>query len=88
MLQFLDRHVLTEHVYPQTWAEDDITRQFLSLMGVVILGGSLLYLSCALLNYLFVFDHRLMKHPHFLPNQVRSCLALVRKSDVTHSVTL
>lgn len=70
VLHYADKYLLTDHVYPTSWPEDDIWRQFLSLMGVVVFGGATLYLVCATLNYYFVFDHKLMKHPHFLPNQV------------------
>ena len=66
VLNVLDANLLTPYVYPETWPEDDIIRQFISLLAVVNMGGYVLYLSIATLNFYFIFDHVLMKHPLFL----------------------
>lgn len=47
VLEFVDKHFLTPFVYPPTWAEDDIWRQFASLWLIATVGGALLYLSTA-----------------------------------------
>ena len=70
VLSFADKTIFTPHVYPDTWAEDDILRQFISLYVIVCVGGALIYLVPATLNYFIVFDHKLLKHPKMLPNQV------------------
>ena len=70
VLEFCDREFFTPYVYPADWPESDLTRQYLSLMAVMILGGWLVYLIPAALNYYFIYDHNLMKHPKFLKHQV------------------
>ena len=70
ILRVCDRHVLTPYVYPESWPEDGPLRQFLSLYVIATFGGWALYMSFATLSYVFVFDHRLKKHPQFLRNQV------------------
>jgi lathosterol oxidase len=47
----------------------DRYRQFLSAYLVLWWGGSLLYLVCASLSWLFLFDKKLRKDKFFLPNQ-------------------
>lgn len=80
LLDLCDRYFFTPYVYPSTWSEDSLTRQALSLWLMVVAGGFLLYISLAWLSYLFLFDHRLMRHPHFLPNQVLLEIAYAAKS--------
>lgn len=71
VLNSADQYLLTPYVYPSWWKEDDVTRQLISLYVIVVLGGYFLYLSLATISYYTVFDRRLMKHPHFLKDQVR-----------------
>ena len=71
VLDVCDRHLLTPYVYPAGWSEHRPLRQFISLYVIALVGGWLLYFVFATLSYLFLFDHRLKKHPLFLPNQVR-----------------
>ena len=66
ILGLADEYVLTPYVYPVTWKEDDVMRQTLSLFAMVNIGAYMLYLITASLTYMFLFDKRLMKHPHFL----------------------
>ena len=66
VLEVLDSNFLTQYVYPASWKEDDILRQTLTILAVLNLGGTILYLVAASLNYFFIFDHRLMDHPLFL----------------------
>ena len=75
VLHFLDRTLLTPHVYPASWPEDDIYRQFLSLFVFTSVGAIFVYLISAALNYFFLFDHKLMTHKLFLENQVRGLVA-------------
>lgn len=70
VLDFCDKYFFTPHFYPSTWPEHDALRQFISLYLIVNIGGALIYLIPATLNYYLIFDHSLKKHPHFLPNQV------------------
>lgn len=70
VLDVCDRYALTPYVYPQSWTEDSIARQFLSLYFIMVVGGWLLYFSMAAFSYIFLFDKRYKKHPNYLPNQV------------------
>lgn len=38
---------------------------------MVYLGIHVMYFSMATFSYYYIFDHRMMKHPRFLKNQVR-----------------
>lgn len=58
-------------MYPESWPEADITRQFISLFLIMTFGGSAGYLIPATLSYFFVYDHRIMEHKFFLKNQIR-----------------
>ena len=80
VLDVCDRYLLTPYVYPAAWPEQSLLRQFLSLFTITTVGGWLLYMSFATLSYVFVFDHRLRKHPLFLPNQVRREIVHASKS--------
>lgn len=80
VLNVLDANLLTPYVYPETWPEDDIIRQFISLLAVVNMGGYVLYLSIATLNFYFIFDHVLMKHPLFLKDQIRKEMGVALNS--------
>lgn len=71
VLDVCDYYFLTPHVYPTSWSENSIYRQFLSLYVIVTIGGWLLYMSFAAISYFFLFDHRLKSHTLFLPNQIR-----------------
>ncbi len=66
VLDVLDRNLLTPYVYPATWKEDDMSRQFTTIMLVLNLGAAFFYIAVASFNFYFIFDHRLMKHPLFL----------------------
>ncbi len=66
VLAFCDRHFLTPYVYPDSWPEEDIWRQLLSLCVIVMISGTLLYLITASLSYVFIFDKRYLKHPQIL----------------------
>lgn len=70
VLNAADYYFFTPYIYPATWPEDDFFRQTISLLIITNLGAYILYFFFATLNYYFVFDHSLMKHPQFLKNQV------------------
>ena len=80
VLNFCDKHVLTPYVYPTSWAEDSIARQFLTLYFIAAVGGWLLYFCTAAIGYIFLFDKRYQKHPNYLPNQVWLEIAYASKS--------
>lgn len=71
VLDALDRHLLTPYIYPQSWAEDDVFRQLLTLYVLTAVSGWLLYFTAASISYIFLFDKRYKLHPNFLPNQVQ-----------------
>ncbi|XP_070548209.1 lathosterol oxidase-like [Ptychodera flava] len=80
VLELADHYFFTPYVYPDDWPEDDWQRQLLSLLVVVTLGGYLLYFMTASASYFFLFDHRLLKHPQILENQVRKEIVYTCKS--------
>ncbi|XP_032085099.1 lathosterol oxidase-like [Thamnophis elegans] len=71
VLDYADSSILTPYVYPATWPEDNAFRQIISLFVITNLGAIVLYLLFATLSYYLLFDHKLMKHPQFLENQVQ-----------------
>ncbi|XP_034033724.1 lathosterol oxidase-like [Thalassophryne amazonica] len=70
VLNFADYYVFSPYVYPSSWPEDGALRQIISLLVLTNIGASILYLGLGSFSYFFIYDHRLMKHPQFLPNQV------------------
>ncbi|KAK0199864.1 fatty acid hydroxylase [Desarmillaria ectypa] len=54
-----------------SWSRDYIPRQIISLSVLTLLGIHVLYFIFAWLSYKFIFNHNMMRHPKFLPNQVR-----------------
>ena len=80
VLDVSDKYVLTPYIYPRSWAEDSILRQFISLYFISAIGGWLLYFSMAALSYVFLFDKRYKKHPNYLPNQVLLEITYASKS--------
>lgn len=80
VLQLADTHFLTEYIYPKSWPEDWWVRQSLSLLGIIIVAGSFQYFLISGLSFFTMFDHTLMKHKHFLPNQVRREIMVTLKS--------
>ncbi|XP_077985753.1 lathosterol oxidase-like [Glandiceps talaboti] len=80
VLDLADKSVFTPYVYPLDWSEDNWLRQFLSLLVIVNMGGYFLYLSTATVSYYFIYDHRLLKHPQILENQVRREIIYTCKS--------
>lgn len=66
VLNVADYYVLTPYVYPASWAEDGALRQIISLLVLTNLGAAILYLGLGAISYFLIFDHNLMKHPHFL----------------------
>jgi len=70
VLNIADRYVFTPYVYPASWPVDGALRQVLSLLLLTNMGAELLYVGFATFSFYYVFDHRLLKHPHFL--EVRS----------------
>lgn len=49
---------------------DSAIRQSISLYLITYAGILLLYFGIATMSYYFIFDHRMEKHPRFLPRQV------------------
>lgn len=53
------------------WPRDYLPRQALSLSLATFVGIHLMYFTFATFSYYFIFDHKMMRHPRFLKNQVR-----------------
>ncbi|KAK0216988.1 fatty acid hydroxylase [Armillaria fumosa] len=71
------------------WSRDYIPRQILSLSVLTLLGIYALYFIFAWLSYRFIFNHDMMRHPKFLPNQVRlEIMTSVRAFPVMTLLTL
>ncbi|XP_033100015.1 lathosterol oxidase-like [Anneissia japonica] len=78
VLDLCDNYVLTPYVYPESWKEDDIVRQFISLFFITDIGGTLVYLIPATFSYFFIFDHKLKQHPLFLKvRQVKTVYTII-----------
>ncbi|KAF8313591.1 hypothetical protein DL93DRAFT_1148595 [Clavulina sp. PMI_390] len=53
------------------WPREYFVRQILSVATLTMIGIVALYMIFAGLSYYFIFDHRMMRHPRFLKNQVK-----------------
>ncbi|XP_038070051.1 lathosterol oxidase-like [Patiria miniata] len=72
VVDVVDTHFCTKYnIYPNGWTEDYWLRQLISLYFIFYFGALLIYFVASALVFFFVFDHRLMKHPLFLKNQIR-----------------
>ncbi len=80
LLQTVDHYFLTPYVYPKSWPEDCMYRQFLSLLVIIIVAGYIQYFMVSSISFFTLYDRRLMKHRHFLPNQVQKEIAVTCKS--------
>ncbi|XP_075938202.1 uncharacterized protein LOC142938720 isoform X3 [Anarhichas minor] len=76
VLNIADSYIFTPYVYPASWPEDGALRQIISLWVVTNLGAVLIYLGFGALSFYYVFDHKLMKHPQFIKNQLRKEIQL------------
>ncbi|KAE8226552.1 hypothetical protein CF326_g7688 [Tilletia indica] len=54
-------------VFPRS----NLFRQIVSLYSITYAGIFLLYFAFATASYYLIFNHEMMRHPRFLPNQVR-----------------
>lgn len=84
-LEFLDDHIFdniysklfpatsngTVDAFTSVLPRSNDIRILSSLFTFVTLGGWFFYLSTACFSYYVFFDHKTMKHPKFLKNQVR-----------------
>ncbi|XP_033108244.1 lathosterol oxidase-like [Anneissia japonica] len=71
ILEYADEYLFTPYVYPASWDEDNSLRKCLSLFLITWSMGFISYLLVAVPSYFFIFDHDMMKHPHFQKNQLR-----------------
>ncbi|KAI3382290.1 hypothetical protein SNEBB_011384 [Seison nebaliae] len=71
VLNYCDEYFFTPFVYPTTIEPDIWYRQLISLFVITTIGGYILYFLAATVSYLFIFDHRLMRHPKYLKNQIK-----------------
>jgi len=74
VIDYLDEVYLDEWYSqnaPAPFQERDYwVRQFSTIMVLWVIGGWLMYLSCAFASYVLFFDKSLKKHPKYLPNQI------------------
>ncbi|KAE8150852.1 hypothetical protein BDV25DRAFT_139448 [Aspergillus avenaceus] len=61
----------SSYVDASIWKRDDLARQATSLFLVSWIFALAMYLIGSTIIYHTLFDKRLMRHPHFLPNQIR-----------------
>ncbi|KAF5374047.1 hypothetical protein D9757_010055 [Collybiopsis confluens] len=62
---------LTSSSTLSAWPRSYIPRQILSLSIISILGSHILYFLLASISYYTIFNHEMMRHPRFLPNQIK-----------------
>lgn len=62
----------------ESWPRDYLPRQALSIILFTWISTYALYFTVSGMSYLFIFDHKIMKHPKFLKNQIRQeiCMSL------------
>lgn len=53
--------------FPRTY----VLRQLFSILTLTVVGIHILYFLFATLSYYLIFDHRMMRHPRFLKDQVK-----------------
>ena len=53
------------------WPRDYVPRQLISLIFLIVIGIHVLYFLFAGLSYLYIFDHKMMRHPRFLKDQIK-----------------
>ena len=80
ILKVLDENILSPYLYPTSWPEDNIFRQFLTLYMLTAVGGWVLYIGTATFAYVFLFDKRYKLHPNFIPNQEHLEIACATKA--------
>jgi len=79
-LNIVDKYISTPYVYPDTWPEDWIMRQFLTLFVFVNLSAFVMYFALSTLSFYTTFDHSLMNDKKFLKNQIAKEMAVTCKS--------
>jgi hypothetical protein len=58
-------------IFPASWPNTDITRQFIEIFVTLAIGGELFYFASSGLDYFFFFDKSWLTHKKILPNQMR-----------------
>ncbi|XP_071806909.1 lathosterol oxidase-like [Asterias amurensis] len=71
ILYMSDKYFYTPYIYPEWWPEDDWKRQLMSILIFTWMGQYTMYFVMGLLDYCFVYDHRLKEHPLYLKNQIK-----------------
>ena len=61
-----DQYFFTPYIYPSWMPEDNLLRQFISLNIITDIGGALVYLIPATLNYFLIFNKEILTHPLIL----------------------
>ncbi|KAJ3009634.1 c-5 sterol desaturase [Thoreauomyces humboldtii] len=74
---------------PYVSSRDHAFRQCLSLWLIALVGVNILYFLFSTISYYTLFDQRILKHPKYLPNQIRREIALsVTSFPITAAVTV
>lgn len=58
-------------ILSNAWPRSYLPRQILSLSIISLLGSHILYFLFASISYYSIFNHKMMLHPRFLPNQIK-----------------
>ncbi|XP_022098547.1 lathosterol oxidase-like [Acanthaster planci] len=66
-----DKYFYTPYIYPEWWPEDDWKRQLIGILIFNWISQYILYFVLGLIDYFFVFDHRLTKHPLYIKDQMK-----------------
>jgi hypothetical protein len=69
IVEFIEPYTF-DHVFPASWPNTDITRQFIEIFVVLAISGELFYFFTSGLDYFLFFDKRWLSHKKILPNQV------------------
>ncbi|OJT04856.1 Delta(7)-sterol 5(6)-desaturase [Trametes pubescens] len=74
--ELLTSPLVASETVASAWPRDYLPRQIISLLAVTLVGIHVLYFTFAGLSYKYIFDHKMMKHPRFLKNQVKQEIAM------------
>ncbi|KAI0360057.1 hypothetical protein OH77DRAFT_1394119 [Trametes cingulata] len=69
--ELLTSPLVASKTIASAWPRDYLPRQVVSLLLLTLIGIHVLYFVFAGLSYQYIFNHEMMKHPRFLPNQVK-----------------
>ncbi|KAI0635735.1 hypothetical protein C8Q77DRAFT_1155502 [Trametes polyzona] len=69
--ELLTSPLVASETVASAWPRDYLPRQAISLFVITLVGVHALYFIFSGLSYQYIFDHKMMKHPRFLKNQIK-----------------